>query len=132
MASMADLFQTADWKSEKHVPVIECPDTVDKDTFFDVTVSLGKEISHPNTSEHHIRWIQLYFKPEKGKFAYQVGSFRFDAHGESVKGADTGPVYTDHVVSTRIKIRESGVLIATAFCNIHGFWESAHEIHVAE
>jgi len=130
MSAMAELFQTADWKSEKHVPVIECPDHVTRDTFFDVKVSLGKEINHPNTSEHHIRWIQLFFKPEKGKFAYQLGSFSFDAHGEGAKGPDTGPAYTDHAVSIRIKLSEPGDLIAAAFCNIHGFWESAQPIRL--
>ena len=27
------------------------------DEMFAVKVSLGKEIAHPNTTEHHIRWI---------------------------------------------------------------------------
>ena len=125
---MADIFQTADWKTEKHVPVIECPETVASGVYFDVHVSLGKEIGHPNTSEHHIRWIQLYFKPAKGKIAYQLGTFRFEAHGESAKGPDMGPVYTDHTVTTRINIREPGEIIASAFCNIHGFWESSKTI----
>jgi superoxide reductase len=44
--------------------VIDCPDNVKADEMFDVTVTLGKEIAHPNTTEHHIRWIQLYFKPD--------------------------------------------------------------------
>ena len=63
MTKMGDFYQTADWKSEKHVPVIERPDAVSADEVFDVKVSLGKEVAHPNTTEHHIRWIQLYFKP---------------------------------------------------------------------
>ena len=28
MTTIGELHQTADWKSEKHVPVIECPDAV--------------------------------------------------------------------------------------------------------
>ena len=92
MGKMGDLYQTADWKSEKHVPVIECMDSVKADETFEVKVSLGKEVAHPNTTEHHIRWIQLYFKPEGAKFAYQVGNFEFCAHGESADGADKGPV----------------------------------------
>ena len=70
MTTIGELHQTADWKSEKHVPAIECPDAVAADEIFEVKVSLGKEVAHPNTTEHHIRWIQLFFKPEGGKFAY--------------------------------------------------------------
>ena len=62
--SIAAFFQSDDWKTEKHVPVIECADTVPSDEFFELKVSLGKEIAHPNTTEHHIRWIRVYFKPQ--------------------------------------------------------------------
>ena len=55
MANIGEQYQTADWKSEKHIPVIECPDVVAADEMFKVTVSLGKEVAHPNTTEHHIR-----------------------------------------------------------------------------
>ncbi|MBC7238051.1 MAG: Neelaredoxin, partial [Chloroflexi bacterium] len=61
-------IQHADWKTEKHVPVIECPDTVKAGEFFEVTVSIGKEVAHPNTTEHHIAWITLYYQPEGDKF----------------------------------------------------------------
>src|SRR5210317_2183524 len=120
MTNIGEQYQTADWKSEKHVPVIECPDEVAADEMFDVTVTLGKEVAHPNTTEHHIRWIQLYFKPEDDKFTYQVGNFEFTAHGESVEGADKGPVYTNHSAVGSVKINTSGTLLAAALCNIHG------------
>lgn len=128
MSTIGALYQSADWKSEKHVPVIECADQVTKDEVFEVTVSLGKEVAHPNTTEHHIRWIQLFFKPEGDKFSYQVGNFEFTAHGEAVDGADSGPVYTHHKVTAALKISKPGVLYATALCNIHGLWENAKEI----
>ena len=131
MAKMGELYQSADWKSEKHVPVIECPDEVKADEMFDVTVTLGKEVAHPNTTEHHIRWIQLFFKPEGGKFTYQVGNFEFTAHGESAEGADKGPVYTDHSVVATMKTTQPGILHATSLCNIHGLWEYDKEIKVA-
>jgi superoxide reductase len=130
MVQIGELHQTADWKSEKHVPVIECPDTVSAEKTFDVKVSLGKEVAHPNTTEHHIRWIQLYFKPEADKFAYQVGNFEFSAHGESTEGPDTGPVYTSHSATATLKISKSGTLVATAFCNIHGLWENTKSVKV--
>ena len=130
MGTIGDLFQTADWKTEKHVPVIECSDSVKADEIFEVKVSLGKEVAHPNTTEHHIRWIQLFFKPEGGKFAYQLGNFEFTAHGESVDGPNTGPAYTNHAVVASVKLTKSGELVATSLCNIHGLWESSKPIKV--
>ena len=128
MTKMGEFYQTADWKSEKHVPVIECPDAVSADEIFDVKVSLGKEVAHPNTTEHHIRWIQLYFRPEGDRFAYQVGNFEFSAHGESAEGPDSGPVHTNHAATASMKITKSGTLVATAFCNIHGLWENSKPV----
>jgi superoxide reductase len=132
MAKVGELFGTDDWKKEKHVPVIEIPSgSVKAGEMFAVKVSLGKEIAHPNTTAHHIRWIQLFFKPEGDKFAYQVGNFEFTAHGESVEGPDTGPVYTNHTVTAEMKISKPGVLYATALCNIHGLWENSQELKLA-
>jgi len=130
MSAMGELYQTADWKIEKHVPVIECPTQVTADEIFNVTVSLGKEVAHPNTTEHHIRWIQLYFKPDGDKFSYQVGNYEFTAHGESVEGPNMGPVYTNHAVVTSLKIKKPGTLLATSLCNIHGLWESSQKIAI--
>jgi len=130
MVKIGEQYQTADWKSEKHVPVIECPDEVAADEIFNVTVTLGKEVAHPNTTDHHIRWIQLYFKPENDKFSYQVGNFEFTAHGESVEGADKGPVYTNHSAVGSMKISKPGTLLATALCNIHGLWENSKAIRI--
>lgn len=130
MARIGDLYQTADWKTEKHVPVIECRDEVAADEMFDISVSLGKEIAHPNTTEHHIRWIRLYFKADGDKFSYEIGSYEFAAHGESVEGPNTGPVYTNHSVLTKVKLKKSGQLHAAAYCNIHGLWESTKSIAV--
>jgi hypothetical protein len=42
-------------RKQEHVPVIECPNAVAADEVFEVRVSLGKEVAHPNTTEHHIR-----------------------------------------------------------------------------
>ncbi len=128
MSKLGDIVQTADWKAEKHVPVIECPDEVKAGEVFEVRVSVGKDIAHPNTTEHHIRWIQLYFKPEGDKFGYQVGSYEFSAHGESAKGPNEGPVYTHHATLAALKIGQPGTLHAVSFCNIHGLWESSKPI----
>jgi len=130
MAKLGERLQTADWKSEKHVPAIECPDQVKKEEMFQVKVTLGKEVAHPNTTEHHIRWVSLYFHPEGDKFTYQVGHFEFTAHGESANGPNTGPVYTDHSVTASCKLEKRGTLHALSLCNIHGLWESSKAVKV--
>ena len=123
MPKIGELYQTGNWKEEKHVPVIEAPDSVSADEMFDVKVSIGKEVAHPNTPEHHIAWIQLYFHPEGEKFAYEVGDYKFMAHGATTADTDKGPVYTNHSVVTTMKVNKPGTLIATSWCNIHGLWE---------
>jgi superoxide reductase len=125
---LGDRIQQADWKSEKHVPVIECPDTIKAGELFEVKITLGKEIAHPNTTEHHIRWVSLYFHPDGAKFTYDVGHFEFNAHGEAAAGPNQGPVYTHHGATAWLKISEPGTLHATAYCNIHGLWESSKKV----
>jgi len=131
MEKFGERVQTADWKQEKHVAAIECPSQVKSGELFEVKVSLGKAVSHPNTTEHYIRWISVFFHPEGGKFTYQVGYFEFTAHGESVEGPNTGPVYTNHEASFSMKTIKPGTIYALSLCNIHGLWESTKEIKVA-
>lgn len=130
MSILGDKIKSADWKAEKHVPVIDCADAVSSDERLDVSITIGKVISHPNTTEHHIRWVQLFFKPEGEKSIYEAGNFEFTAHGESVEGPNAGPIYTHHTITTSLNIKKSGTLIATSLCNIHGLWESSKEIKV--
>ena len=129
--SLGEHIQTADWKAEKHAPVIECPDSVEIDTPFTVNVSVGKGIAHPNTTEHHISWIDVFFKPDGEKFAHHVGRFDFRAHGESVKGANQGPAYTHPDLTFSMQVNVSGKLVALALCNIHGLWEDEKEIQAS-
>lgn len=122
---MTELFiQHDDWKKEKHMPVIEAPAQVRAGEAFPVKVAIGKEIPHPNTTEHHIDWIDLYFHPEGEKFPHQVGHFAFGAHGEAVAGPNQGPVYSDPQLVVTLKVSKSGTLQALAMCNIHGLWQS--------
>jgi superoxide reductase len=125
-----DLFQNADWKKEKHVPVIDCADKAKRSEFFAVTVSVGKEIPHPNITSHHIRWIELYFLPQAEKFPYQIGRFEFDAHGESTQGADTSSVYTHPETAVKFKTEKAGTIFAYSYCNIHGLWQNSKELTV--
>ena len=131
MASMKELFQSADWKKEKHVPVIEAGSTVKKGEVASITVSVGKEIAHPNTVEHHIRYIEVYFLAEGEKFPLQLARAEFSAHGESAQGANAGCAYTHPQVSITLKLEKSGTLVASAYCNIHGLWESSQALTAA-
>ncbi len=130
MENFGELFQEANWKSEKHVPVIDGPDTVKRNEMATFTVTIGKEIAHPNTTEHHIVWIEVYFHPEGEKFPYQIGKADFIAHGASVRGPDTSGVYTHHGVSMTFKTERPGTIYATSLCNIHGLWRHQKYINV--
>ena len=107
-------IQTADWKSEKHVPAIEIEKK--EDGLYYIHVSVGKEIAHPNTIEHHIRWINVWFWPEGGKFPIEVGYSTFDIHNEDML-CEPYTMFT-------LKTDKKGTVMATSYCNIHGIWQS--------
>ncbi|MDD4954277.1 MAG: class II SORL domain-containing protein [Candidatus Omnitrophica bacterium] len=130
MADLKDLFQSADWKTEKHVPVIEAPDKAAKGQIVKILLSVGKEIPHSNTTEHHIRWIEAYFLAEGEKFPYQIGRFEFGAHGESVQGPNTSTIFTHPEVQVSFKTDKSGTILAGSYCNIHGLWKNAKDIKI--
>lgn len=132
MASLKELLQTADWKAEKHVPVIEADDRIKKGELVKISASVGKEIAHPNTTEHHISWIEVYFLPKGEKFPYQIGRFEFNAHGSSAQGPNTSTVFTQPVIICSFKTEKSGTIFATSYCNIHGLWENAKELTIEE
>lgn len=131
MSSLEKIFQKSDWKVEKHVPMIELPETAEKGKVIQIKVTVGKEIPHPNTTEHHIRYIELFFLPDGEKFPYQIGRVEFNAHGESVKGPNTSTVYTEPVAIFALKTEKSGKLIAFSLCNIHGLWTNEVELKVS-
>ncbi|MCM8823674.1 MAG: class II SORL domain-containing protein [Candidatus Omnitrophica bacterium] len=130
MVYLKDLFQTADWRAEKHVPVIESVSEVTKGMSIKVTAMVGKEIPHPNTTEHHIAWIELYFLPLGEKFPYQLGRYEFSSHGASINGLNTSTVYTQPEITINFKTDKSGTIYATAYCNIHGLWTNSKELKV--
>ena len=131
MAQLKELFQDADWKTEKHVPVIECADEAKKGDVVKVAVSVGKQIPHPNTTEHHIRWAEVYFLADGEKFPYQVARFEFSAHGESAQGPNMGTIYAQPEVICSLKTDKSGTIMASSYCNIHGLWEGSKKITVS-
>ncbi len=95
---------------EKHVPVIElvtCPDCGEKV----VKITVGKEVPHPNTIEHHIKWIALF--GVKAGLAVHIATF------------DLGPTYGVPTVVTHAHLGDFSELVAIEYCNIHGLWESS-------
>lgn len=130
MAELKDLLQSADWKKEKHVPVIEASDSVKKGDAVKASVTVGKEIPHPNTTEHHIRWIEVYFLADGEKFPCQIGSFDFTAHGESAQGPNTSTIFTNPDAAFGFKTEKSGTIMASSYCNIHGLWASSKRLEV--
>ncbi|MBU1007053.1 MAG: class II SORL domain-containing protein [Candidatus Omnitrophica bacterium] len=128
MADLKELIQGADWKTEKHVPVIEVSGKPGKDQVLSVTVSVGKEITHPNTTAHHIAGIAVYFLPQGGKFPYEIGRADFIAHGASTEGADTSTVYTAPEITLKLKTEKPGMILASSYCNIHGLWQGSAEV----
>lgn len=131
MTNFENLFQSADWKKEKHVPVIEARYAATKGGLVEVTVNVGKEISHPNKTEHHIRWIEVYFLPQGEKFPYQISRAEFSAHGASVNGPDTSSVYSQPFTVAEFKTDKPGTIFASSYCNIHGLWQSSKELKTA-
>ena len=129
MSEFSSTIQQADWKVEKHAPVIEAPDSVKAGEFFTVTAGLGKAIAHPNTIQHHISWISLYFLPEGAKLAIQLAHAEFNAHGDSTTD-QPGPALTNPHMTASLKLAKSGVLQAVSYCNIHGVWQSSKAIQV--
>jgi superoxide reductase len=130
MAELKELLQSADWKKEKHVPVIDAPDTAKKGQAIKVTLTVGKEIAHPNTTEHHIRWVALYFLADGEKFPYQVSRVEFAAHGEAAQAPNTSTIYSQPEAVVVFKTEKSGTLMASSYCNIHGLWEGSKRLTV--
>jgi superoxide reductase len=131
MAELKDLLQSADWKKEKHVPVIDGPSSAKKGEAVRITVTVGKGIAHPNTTSHHIAFLAVYFLPDGEKFPYQVARAEFASHGASAQGPDTSGVYANPEIIFSFKTDKPGALLATSYCNIHGLWESSKKLETA-
>jgi len=126
---LAEFVKTADWNKEKHVPVIDCATEAAAGETLAVTVTVGKQIPHPNTPTHFIQWIALHFVPDGSKTSIELARCEFSAHGAAAPGA-TGPALTGTSATFSMTLAVSGKLYATAYCNIHGLWSSEREIIV--
>lgn len=127
---IGEAIKSGDFKGEKHVPVIEAPEKVKAGELFQIQVSVGKEIPHPNKMEHHICWIQLYYKAADGAFLVELANLNFGAHGAVMDAAAPGIAFSEPAGTVSAKLGKSGTLVALSYCNIHGLWESSVEITV--
>ncbi|NLY19921.1 MAG: superoxide reductase [Tissierellia bacterium] len=118
-----ETIKSGDWKGEKHVPVIKVKEAKAGEPV-KVRVSIGDEIPHPNTFEHHIAWIKVFFKPEKGAAPVEVASTQLSAHGEL-------GVFTEPALKFKFTPEGNGTLYALSYCNIHGLWQSEEKIELA-
>ncbi|MBO4288094.1 MAG: class II SORL domain-containing protein [Kiritimatiellae bacterium] len=123
---LSGFVKSADWKNEKHVPVIECGAFTPGEPL-DVTVTVGKEIPHPNTAQHHISWIALHYVREGSQVSIELARCEFSAHAASMTD-QPGPASTAPVLGVRVKLDAPGRLYATAYCNLHGLWASEKQL----
>lgn len=121
MSKLSTMYQSGDWKNEKHVPTIVAPESAKAGELVEVRVAVGEEIAHPNTLEHHISWIKVYFLAEGAKFPVELGTFDFNAHGEE-------ELLSEPCVTVRFKTNKPGTILSTSYCNIHGLWEDEKEL----
>lgn len=90
---------------EKHLPVIEVQGE-------NVCVTVGKEVAHPNTIEHHIKWIRLYGVKKGSKVPVDIAYL------------DLGPTLAHPALCVKLASGDFEKLFAVAYCNIHGVWEN--------
>ena len=103
---------------EKHVPIIDAPSTVKANEPFTITVEVGKTVPHPNTVEHHIKWIQLYAQYEDSRYVVELGTFNF------------GPTMAQPKVTLSIMLKSNATIYALEHCNIHGLWDYSVNVTV--
>ena len=112
---LSSLVKSADWKAEKHVPAITALGDFRPGEPLEVEVSVGKEIPHPNTVEHHIAWIALHYVADGSTLPVELARAEFSAHG--------GDAFTEPILRARVRLSAPGTLHALAYCNLHGLWE---------
>ncbi|NIO45013.1 MAG: desulfoferrodoxin [Candidatus Aenigmarchaeota archaeon] len=104
---------------EKHVPVIKVPERTEPGKDFEVIINVGENVPHPNTVEHHIKWIQVFAEVEDRAYnPVHVATF------------DLGPTFAEPKVKFKMKLEKPAILIVLGYCNLHGIWESSVKIEV--
>ncbi|MCE5248759.1 class II SORL domain-containing protein [bacterium] len=104
---------------EKHVPVIDAPAAAKIGEPFNVTVTVGKVVPHPNTVEHHIKWIHLYAKEEGSQYAVDIAR------------VDFGATVAQPSITVPVMLQKDSTLYAVEHCNIHGLWDYSVKVKVS-
>lgn len=105
--------------TEKHVPIIKAPKKVKSREEFEVIINVGENVPHPNTIEHHIKWIQVFAEIDGRPYnPVHIATFDF------------GPTIAEPKVKFRMKLSKPANLIALEYCNLHGLWENSVKIQV--
>lgn len=94
---------------KKHAPLIDAPTRVRKEEPFAVTVSVG-EVVHPMSSGHHIGYLELL------------------AGNEAAGRVEFSPGFNVPVVTFHLAVDRPVTLVARAYCNLHGLWESRQDL----
>ena len=118
-------LRTKERKVQSHTPVIECPERVEADKIFQIKISLGNGTGHPDTEEHHVRRISLYYSDRDGKVVRQIAGIDFNTRNSS----EDAPCSNYETLVTA-QVASSGILHAIAYCNVHGLAEAIKEITV--
>jgi len=103
-------------KVESHTPKIDVPEKVRVDEEFTLKIKVGP---HPNTVQHSIRSIEVYFYEEGRKF-----------NPIHIATITLAPEYTEPDVSLKLKLKRSGTIYVIEYCNLHGLWENRKQIKV--
>lgn len=103
---------------------------VPRGEYFTVKLSMGNNESHEATSEHHIRWIRVYFKPDVGR-TVEVATYNLAHAANQNKGASARSlVDTEGNVQCTLAVTTPGTLLIWAYCNRHGFWERSMRLEL--
>lgn len=95
---------------KKHTPVIEIVGTPKEGEASQITIEVGKYMSHPNQHGHFIQWIELY--------SGDTFLGRVDFISERTEPKAVFTIMLEHLHPLR----------ALGHCNMHGTWEGTKEI----
>jgi superoxide reductase len=97
---------------KKHWPKIECPDTVEANKPFEVTINIGTGIDHPSELAHFIEWIEV----NRGNC--------------NIAREYLSPKYSFPRVTFKLAIEKDTMLVVRESCNLHGIWENKKQVTI--
>ncbi|MFH0876748.1 MAG: desulfoferrodoxin family protein [Candidatus Omnitrophota bacterium] len=110
-------------KENKHAPVIESPNKVERGQEFRVRVTVGDGQSFltGKSIEHHVRWIEILFQAKDETNPREIRVFKFSP-------LDEKPA----ICETSFTTEKPGTIFASSYCNLHGLLRNSKEILVKE